>query len=351
MHTRIIATVGPQSFSYPVLSKLVTSGVDIIRLNFSHAKIEQLNDLKNNLQRIKEETDCQTKIMQDLQGPRIRIGRLDQEIELVDGETYVFTGGQASLANQEIPIDDPDLYQDLRIGDPIFLANGELELKIVDIKDKMIYARVERGGLLMSHKGINLPNTNLTRGGLTKKDIADVEAAFEYNVDYIALSFVQSADDLRRLRKIIGNRPIGLIAKIERAIALEVIDEIIKESDGIMVARGDLGIELPMEDLPIIQKNLVRHAHWHGKPAIIATQMMTSMIEHPRPTRAEVSDIANAVLAGADALMLSDETAVGLYPNQAVAAMKKIICRTESYLNNRNYFDTETAAFYCHYVN
>jgi pyruvate kinase len=347
MHTRIIATVGPQSFSYPVLSKLVASGVDIIRLNFSHAKIEQLNDLKNNLQRIKEETGRQTKIMQDLQGPRIRIGRLDQEIELVDGETYVFTGGQASLANQEIPIDDDDLYQDLKVGDPFFLANGELELKITAIKEQKIYAQVERGGLLMSHKGINLPSTNLTKGGLTKKDIADVEAAFEYGVDYIALSFVQSAADLRKLRKIIGDRPIGLIAKIERALALEVIDEIIKESDGIMVARGDLGIELPMEDLPIIQKNLVRHAHWHGKPAIIATQMMTSMMEHPRPTRAEVSDIANAVLDGADALMLSDETAVGLYPNQAVATMKKIICRTEGYLNNRNYFDTETAAFYC----
>jgi len=346
MHTRIIATVGPQSFDYPVLSKLIHNGVDIIRLNFSHAKIEQLTELKKNLQQIKTETGRHVQIMQDLQGPRIRIGQLDQEIELIDGETYVFTGGQASLANQEIPIDDEDLYQDLKVGDPFFLANGELELRITAIKDQRIYAQVERGGLLLSHKGINLPNTSLTKGGLTKKDIADVEAALEYGVDYIALSFVQSGADLRKLRKIIGDRPIGLIAKIERAIALEVIDEIIKESDGIMVARGDLGIELPMEDLPIIQKNLVRHAHWHGKPAIIATQIMTSMMEHPRPTRAEVSDIANAVMDGADALMLSDETAVGLYPSQAVVIMKKIIRRTEGYLNNKNYFDDTSSAFY-----
>lgn len=345
MHTRIVATVGPQSLDYSVLRDLVQNGVDIIRLNFSHAKIEQLAELKPNLQRIKEETGRQAMIMQDLQGPRIRVGKLDQEIELVDGETYIFTGGPASLANQEIPIDDPDLYQDLKVGDPFFLANGELELKITAIQDQKIYAQVERGGVLLSHKGINLPNTNLTRGGLTDKDIADVQAALPYNVDYIALSFVQSGDDLRKLRQVIGNRPIGLIPKIERAVALEKIDEIIQESDGIMIARGDLGIELPMEDLPIIQKNLVRHAHWHGKPAIIATQMMTSMIEHSRPTRAEVSDVANAVLDGGDALMLSDETAVGLYPAKTVATMKRIIDRTESYLNNENYFDTNVSAF------
>lgn len=346
MNTKIIATVGPKSLDYQVLNSLIRNGVDIIRLNFSHANVNQLITLKKNLKKIKLETGRQALIMQDLQGPRIRIGRLEQEIELIDNEVYVFTGGRASLVNREIQIDDPDLYKDLKVGESFFLSNGELELKIIEIKDKKIYAQVERGGLLMSHKGINLPSTNLTRGGLTKKDIDDVEAVLKYEVDYIALSFVQTAADLRKLRKIIGERPIKLIAKIERAIALESIDEIIKESDGIMVARGDLGIELPMEDLPIIQKNLVRHAHWHGKPVIIATQMMTSMMDHPRPTRAEVSDIANAVLDGSDALMLSDETAIGLFPSKAVAFMEKIIKRTENYLNNKNYFDKNIDAWY-----
>lgn len=347
MNARIIATVGPRTLEYPMLKDLIEKGVDIIRLNFSHAKIEQLAELKTSLERIEKETGRRALIMQDLQGPRIRIGKLEQEIELVDGETYVFTGGQAVLANQEIPIDDPDLYQDLKVGDPFYLANGELELRITDIKEEKIYAQVERGGVLLSHKGINIPNTSLTRGGLTQKDIDDVKAAMPYGVvDFVALSFVQNGEDLRRLREIIDNPKVGLIAKIERAVALEVIDEIIKESDGIMVARGDLGIELPMEDLPIIQKNLIRHAHWHGKPAIVATQMMTSMMEHPRPTRAEVSDIANAVVDGADALMLSDETAVGLYPVKAIETMQKIIRRTEGYLNSDNYFNTSISAFY-----
>ena len=346
MNTKIIATIGPRSFDYQVLNNLINNGVDIVRLNFSHANIDQLITLKKNLKKIKLETGKQILIMQDLQGPRIRIGHLKQEIELINNEVYVFTGGRASLVNREIQIDDPDLYKDLKVGEPFFLSNGELELRIIEIKDKKIYARVERGGLLMSHKGINLPNTNLTRGGLTKKDINDVEAALKYGVDYIALSFVQSAADLRKLRKIIGQHPVKLIAKIERAVALKFIDEIIKESDGIMVARGDLGIELPIEDLPIIQKNLIRHAHWHGKPAIIATQIMTSMMKHPRPTRAEVSDIANAVLDGADALMLSDETAIGLFPSKAAAIMEKIIQRTEGYLNNKNYLDKNINAYY-----
>ena len=349
MNTRIIATIGPSSWDYNVLKSLIRNGTDIVRLNFSHADIKQLVDLKKNLKKIKQEIGRQALIMQDLQGPRLRIGQLDQEIELIDGEVYTFTAGPSSVANREIQIDDPDLYKDLKGGDLFFLSNGELELKVVSIKDKKIYARVERGGLLLSHKGINLPNTRLRRGGLTPKDITDVEAALKCGgIDYIALSFVQSATELRKLRKIIAGRPIKIIAKIERAVALENIDEIIKESDGIMVGRGDLGIEVPLEDLPIIQKNLIRHAHWHGQPAIIATQMMTSMIDHPRPTRAEVSDIANAVLDDADGLLLSDETAVGQYPARAVAIMEKIIRRTEKYLNNKNYFDDEMVAFYRH---
>jgi len=349
MNTRIIATIGPSSWDYNVLKSLIRNGTDIVRLNFSHADIKQLVDLKKNLKKIKQETGRQALIMQDLQGPRLRIGQLDQEIELIDEEIYVFTAGPSSIANREIQIDDPDLYKDLKKGDLFFLSNGELELRVVDIKDKKIYAQVERGGLLVSHKGINLPNTRLRRSGLTLKDIADVEMAMKCGgIDYIALSFVQSAADLRKLRKIIAGRPIRIIAKIERAVAMENIDEIIKESDGIMVARGDLGIEMPLEDLPIIQKNLVRQAHWHGQPVIIATQMMTSMIDHPRPTRAEVSDIANAVLDGADGLLLSDETAIGQYPTRAVAIMKKIIRRTEKYLNNKNYFEDGTIACYRH---
>jgi len=339
MNTKIVATIGPKSKDYEILKEMIKSGVNIIRINFSHATPEQYYEIKGNLDRIKQETGLEVKILFDLQGPRIRIGKLAHEVEMREGEVYAFMYNAGSVDNFEIPIDDDGLVQDVKIGEPLYLANGDLELTVVDIKNGSILARVDRGGILLSRKAINIPKTVLKREVLTEKDLQDIKFALEVKPDYLAMSFVQTGDNVRHLRSLLGDSKIGIIVKIERATALDCIDDIIRESDGVMVARGDLGIEVPLEDLPIIQKNLIRHAHWHDKPAIVATQMMISMVNHPRPTRAEVSDVANAIFDGADSLMLSDETAAGDYPVETVQTMKKIIDRTNNYFNNRNYFE------------
>jgi pyruvate kinase len=241
------------------------------------------------------------------------------------------------LCDSAIPIDSPDLYKDIKKGEPLFLCNGDIELLVTEVKNKVITAKVVHGGLLTSHKGINVPNTNIKKGGMTPKDIKDAKFGIKAGMDYVALSFVQTANDVLRLRHLLGrNSKVKIVSKIERGIALKNIDKIITASDIIMVARGDLGIEIPIEDLPIVQKNLIRHAHWHRKPTILATQVMTSMIKNPHPTRAEISDIANAVFDGSDMIMLSDETAVGDYPLEAIRTLKKVIKRTEDYIYRTN---------------
>ena len=345
MNTKIIATIGPKSQDYEILKEMIKAGVNIVRINFSHATYDQYYRIKNNLEQIEKETGFQVKIMFDLQGPRIRIGQLAQSVEMREGETFSFVYGAGDPAQKEIPIDDEGLVNDMKVGDPLFLANGDLELKVMEIVGNKILAKVERGGILLSRKAINVPKTILRRAVLTAKDLADIKFAREVNPDYVAMSFVQNGENVRSLRQALGDSPIGIIVKIERAAALDNIDEIIKESDGMMIARGDLGIEVPLEELPIIQKNLVRHAHWHSRPAIVATQMMTSMINHDRPTRAEVSDVANAIFDGADAVMLSDETAAGDYPAETIKMMKKIIDKTNDYFNNRNYFDGQAITY------
>ncbi len=339
MNTKIVATIGPKSQDYEVLKEMIKSGVNIVRINFSHATPEQYYAIKSNLDKIRAETGLEVKILFDLQGPRIRVGKLAHEVEMREGEIYSFMYNAGNIDNLEVPIDDDGLVDDIKVGEPFYLANGDLELKVVEIKDRVILAQVERGGLLLSRKAINIPKTILKRDVLTPKDLEDIKFAIEVKPDYVAMSFVQTGDNVRRLRQLLGDSKIGIIVKIERATALDCIDDIIRESDGVMVARGDLGIEVPLEDLPIIQKNLIRHAHWHDKPAIVATQMMISMVNHPRPTRAEVSDVANAIFDGADSVMLSDETAAGEYPVETVKTMKKIIDRTNNYFNNRNYFE------------
>jgi len=339
MNPKIVATIGPKSEDYEMLKELAKSGMNIARINFSHATFEQWKNIKRDLARIKEETGIEVKMMMDLQGPRIRVGKLPHPIQMEKGETYSFFYGEADIENKEIPIDHADLFKDVRKGESFYLANGLLELEIIDIKDEKILARVHRGGLLLSRKGINIPETNLSSGVLTKKDIEDAEFGIANGADYICLSFVQTGNDIEELRKILGSSKASIIGKIERASALRNIDEIIKASDGIMVARGDLGIEVPIEELPIIQKEIIRHAHWYQKPAIVATEMLISMMDRPHPTRAEVADIANAVFDGADAVMLSDETASGNYPAEAVKIMKKIAKRADDYFNSTNYLE------------
>lgn len=332
-----MANVGRRSADYELLKKMVLAGVEIFRLNFAHASNDQLIELKENIRKIKEETGKTATILQDLCGPRIRIGILPNDINLTNGEVYSFAYNFCDLEQKCLPIDNEDLIKDVEIGHPFYLVNGAIEMTVTEIKDNKIYAKVERGGHLSSKKAINVPQTILTGGGLTAKDEKDAAFGFEQKVDFVGLSFAQSADDIKRLRAIVG-KDIKIIAKIESAIAIKVIDEIIQEADGIMIARGDLGIEMPLEELPILQKELIRHAHWHNKPAIVATQMMMSMVENSHPTYAEVTDVANAVFDGADVLMLSDETAVGKYPLECVQIMKKIIDKTDEYFNKTNFW-------------
>ena len=341
MKAKIIATIGPRSEDYEILKSMALSGMDMIRVNFSHATYDQYYKIKENLEKINQELKLSIKTIFDLQGPRIRVGKLSHEVKIIEGENYVFMPNRGNIDNLEIPFDDSDLINDLKIGDPIFIDGGLFEFKVleIDLEEKKIITQAERGGILLSRKGVNVPKTVLNRSILTSKDLQDIEFAKEVEPDFIAASFVQNPEDILNIREVIANDKIGLIPKIERGVALDNIDGIIRISDGIMIARGDLGIEIPMEDLPIVQKNLIRHAHWHDKPAIVATQMMASMVEHYRPTRAEVSDVANAIFDGADALMLSDETAMGSYPLEAVSNMRKIINRTDQYFSHRNYFE------------
>jgi pyruvate kinase len=343
MDTKIIATIGPKSEDYATLKAMAINGLDMIRLNFSHASYDQYYKIKENIDKLNAELSLSIKIIFDLQGPRIRIGKLKHEIEMLEGETYIFMHNKGNIDNLEIPIDDLGLINDLKLDDPIFLDNGSIELRVVeiDLLKKRFLAKVERGGLLLSRKGVNVPKTILNRDILTAKDLLDIKFAREVKPDFVAVSFIQIAEDVVKVRKALKDENIKIISKIERGIALDNIDNIIRESDAIMIARGDLGIEVPLEDLPIIQKNLIRHAHWHDKPAIVATQMMASMVDHYRPTRAEVSDVANAIFDGADAVMLSDETAIGAYPIETVAMMNRVINRTDKYFSNRNYFSNK----------
>jgi len=335
MDTKIVATVGPKTESPKALLALIKAGVDMVRVNFSHASYEQYKSIKKIIDTYNKKSKRRVSLMLDLQGPRIRVGTMPTGgIMLHVDEIYQFTYSKTPYKHGGIiPIDNSQLYKYIKKDEPLFLCNGAIELLVLDVNDKIITAKVINGGVLSSNKGINVPNTNIKKGGMTLKDIADLKFGMKTGMDYVALSFVQTADDVNRLRKLLGkNSKVKIISKIERGIALKNIDSIIVASDVIMVARGDLGIEVPIEELPIIQKNLIRHSHWHDKPTILATQVMTSMIKNPHPTRAEISDIANAVFDGADMVMLSDETTVGDYCVEAVQILKKVITRTEEYL-------------------
>ncbi len=338
--TKIVATIGPKSDSKKELYSLLDAGVDMVRVNFSHASYEQYRKIKKIVQNYNKEREKNVFVMLDLQGPRIRVGEMPEEgIILHDGEIYDFSYSKKAYqkAGDIIPIDSPELYKHMKKGAMLFLCNGAIELKVLSVNKKIIKAEVVNGGVLNSRKSINVPDTNIKKGSMTAKDIKDAKFGIKEGMDYIALSFVQSAGDVHRLRRLLGKySKVKIISKIERGVALKNIDKIISASDVIMVARGDLGIEAPIEELPILQKNLVRHSHWHNRPVIIATQVMTSMIKNSHPTRAEVSDIANAIFDGADMIMLSDETTVGDYPVEAVKMLRKVIDRTEYSLYKGN---------------
>lgn len=328
--TKIVCTLGPSTATREMIRSLVESGMNVARINFSHGTHDQHRETIRVVRELAEEMRCPVAILGDLQGPRIRIGDLPGPIQLESGADVVLTP-EADIGHaDEIPVTYERLANDLHVGERILVDDGLLELVVVDVHAPRVTARVLHGGPLRSHKGMNFPGVRVSAPSLTEKDRADVAFAIAQQVDYLALSFVRRAADVEELRKLL---PKGLliIAKIEKDSALAEIESILVASDGVMVARGDLGVELPFEEVPLAQKRIIAAANQLGRPVITATQMLESMVTNPRPTRAEASDVANAILDGTDAVMLSAETAAGKYPRLAVAAMTRIISEMEKH--------------------
>ncbi len=335
--TRIIATIGPATSSYDMLKKIIKAGVDVCRINFSHGEHASHLEIINRIKTINEELGTHICILGDLQGPKLRIGEIEKGfVELKRGERIILSSEKCIGTKQQLYINYQNLAHDVKPGERVLLDDGKIELKFTEIlSDTTVLAQVIVGGLLSSRKGFNLPNSNLSVPSLTPKDHKDLRFALENDVDWIGLSFVREANDIVELRKIINtyNPRTRIIAKIEKPQAVKNFDAILKVTDGIMVARGDLGVEMPMQKVPIIQKQIVEKCIIAAKPVIIATQMMESMIENSTPTRAEVNDVANAVLDGADAVMLSAETSVGKHALKTIQVVEKVVREIESNAN------------------
>lgn len=331
--TKIVATVGPACNSKEMLTELVRAGVDVFRLNFSHGTHEDHKKVIDFIREINEELHTNISILQDLQGPKIRTNEVENgEIFVEPGQKLTITCEDVIGTKDKISTTYTSMASDVSIGDTILIDDGKIELKVVGSQGSDVFTTVVYGGPIKSRKGINLPDTNVSAPSLTEKDERDLYFGLENNVDWIALSFVRKAEDIYSLKEIIRSKKKAtrVIAKIEKPEAIRNIDEIIEATDGLMVARGDLGVEIIMEEVPMVQKMLVDKCNQASKPVIIATQMMESMIENPRPTRAETNDVANGVLDGADAIMLSAETASGKYPIQTVKSMVKTILAVEN---------------------
>lgn len=330
--TKIVATVGPACNTREKLTELVKAGVDVFRLNFSHGSHEEHLKVINHVHAINEELGTHVALLQDLQGPKIRTREVENNgVELVQGQELAITTERVLGNSKLISTSYEAMPQDVQIGDMILVDDGKIELRVERIEGNTVNTRVVYGGMLKSRKGINLPMTNVSSPSLTEKDEEDLIFGLEQDMDWIALSFVRTAEDVLSLKEKIrkAGRLCKVIAKIEKPEALKNIDAIIAATDGVMVARGDLGVETLMEEVPMAQKMIVRKCNELGKPVIIATQMMESMITSPRPTRAETNDVANAVADGADALMLSAETAAGQYPVEVIKSMVRTILSVE----------------------
>jgi pyruvate kinase len=334
MKTKIVATIGPACKDRVSLEKMVEAGLNVARLNFSHGKKEEFEKWIKILREISKERQQPIAILQDLQGPRIRIGELEKKVKIKEKDTVILyiTKNIPKTNEIKLPVKCKTLTEDVREKDRILIDNGKIELKVADIQKTYIKTTAVIGGEVISHKGINLPDTKISLPTITKKDEEDLKFGAEQGIDYIALSFVRSPADIDKARKQIEkqvNKDIDIIAKIETKQALKNIDGIIAKTDGIMIARGDLGIELDLEEVPIAQKKIIEKARQAGKPVVTATQMLSSMVENAHPTRAEVSDVANAIIDGTDGVMLSEESAIGKYPVEAVKTMAKVISKTE----------------------
>ncbi len=329
-HCKIVATIGPASSSPSMIRLLIQAGVDVFRLNFSHGDHAKMTEVMQSIRAAERDAGFPVPVFADLQGPKIRTGVLkDDGLDLKYGAEMRLVLSKESNEADVIPIPHPEIINVLQPGDVLKLDDGKLQVTVLKRRAADILAKVDAPGRLTNRKGINLPGRELPISALTEKDRADLAHALSIGVDYVALSFVQRPEDLREARGIVGDRA-GLIAKIEKPTAVDCLAAIIEETDAIMVARGDLGVELPAERVPGIQRRIVRDCRAAGKPVIVATHMLESMVESIAPTRAEASDVSTAVFQGADAVMLSAETAVGRHPPSAVAIMDRIIAATES---------------------
>lgn len=342
--TKIVATVGPACNSREMLMELVRTGVGVFRLNFSHGTHEDHLRVVQYIREINETLGTHVSILQDLQGPKIRTNEIENgEITVEPGQKLVIACDNSIGTKYRISTSYTSLATDVSIGDTILIDDGKIELRVEGAEGTEVTTTVIYGGPIKSKKGINLPDTNVSAPSLTEKDKKDLMFGLKHNVDWIALSFVRKAEDIYTLKEIIHSegKSIKVVAKIEKPEAIRNIDEIIEATDGLMVARGDLGVEIETERVPLVQKMLVNKCNFHNKPVIIATQMMESMIENPRPTRAETNDVANAVMDGADAIMLSAETASGKYPVQTVKSMIKTILAVEGSPDHTHVYDKQ----------
>ena len=349
---KIIATLGPASEDKKTIRSLMTAGMDVARINFSHGNHEGHTRVIQNLREASQELNRPITILQDLSGPKIRTGKIKSgTIDLVDGEIFILTSDDVEGTEEIISVNYPDLALSAKVGGRILLDDGKLELLVKEIKGSQVVTEIIQGGVLKPRKGVNLPGADLTIRTLTEKDLADLKFGMAHDIDVLALSFVRTAEDINRLRQEIINinpdqKTLPIIAKLEHPDAIKNLHEIIHAADGVMVARGDLGIEMPPESVPIEQKRIISMANKHLSFVITATQMLESMVNNPRPTRAEASDVANAVLDGSDAVMLSGETAIGEFPVKTVQMMVSIIGQSENHIEEwgQSFFDpTEDA--------
>jgi len=332
--TKIIATIGPASYNKTTLRKMFSAGLNVARINFSHSNHEEAEQIYNWIQELNEEEDRNVAILGDLQGPKLRIGVVEKDQVIKKGEKITITTKECIGNASKVYITYPEFPKDVEVGDKIMLDDGKLILRAESSNKKdEVVAKVVQGGDLKSKKGVNLPNTKISLPCLTPKDLADLECALKLGIEWIGLSFVRSVNDIKELQKIIDskNSPAKIVAKIEKPEAIKEIDAIINETDAIMVARGDLGVEVPMERVPALQKMISRKCIKYSTPVIIATQMMESMMDSLSPSRADVNDVANAVHDRVDGVMLSGETSVGTYPVQVIRAMSKVVKNQESH--------------------
>lgn len=343
MRTKIIATLGPASQEKEIIKKLVKAGVSVFRLNFSHGTAKDFTEIVRRVREVEEETGIAVTLMQDLCGPKFRVGELEEtQLEISRGQEVFFGDPRSGKGTPIafIPFDQTRVLKGLDPGDQVFISDGSLQFEVLGKEGPgLLHMRAQTDGFITSRKGVSFPGKTVPVSALTDKDKKDIKAGLKLGIDAVALSFVQSAEDVGKAKQIIAKAGtwVPVIAKLERKSALDNFDEILKQADGVMVARGDLGLDMPLPSLPALQKRIIEKCNKVGKPVIVATQMLLSMVGSPMPTRAETTDVANAVLDGADCVMLSDETAIGKYPVQTVGFMREIAVQAESLMQERHW--------------